>query len=78
MPSDQHTVMWEAKAAPGRDDELLAFALENAHPDADIYCSPDARVVVIDRTGTGLPDPPNDLLARPVHLWQFSPVLRSV
>ena len=72
------TVMWEAKAAPGREAELLAFALAHAHPGADVYRSADARVVVIDRTGSGLPDPPNELVARPVHVWGFEVVPRSL
>lgn len=70
------TVMWEAKAAPGREEELLAFALRHADPGADIYRSADARVVVIDRTGAGLPEVPPELLARPVHVWPFEPVPR--
>jgi len=78
VPSDQQTVMWEAKAAPGRDEDLLTFALAHAHPDADLYRSPDGRIVVIDRTGTGLPEAPDDLVARPVHVWRFDPVPRSV
>jgi hypothetical protein len=70
--------MWEAKAAPGREDELLDFAQRHAPADADIYRSGDARVVVIDRTGVGLPEAPADLLARPVHLWSFEPVPRRM
>jgi hypothetical protein len=69
--------MWEAKAEPGREDELLAFALAAAPPEADVYRSADARVVVIDRSGRGLPDPPPGLLARPVHVWRFEPVPRG-
>ena len=68
--------MWEAKALPERAAELLAWALEHAPPQARIYRSADARVVVIDETGTGLPEPPPGLLARPPHAWQFEPVPR--
>jgi hypothetical protein len=68
--------MWEAKAVPGREDDLLAFALRHAVSSADVYRSADTRVVVIDRTGAGLPDAPADLLARPVHVWTFEPVDR--
>jgi hypothetical protein len=68
--------MWEAKAVPGREAELLSFALEHAPADADVYRSADARVVVIDHSGAGLPDPPAELLARPVHTWRFEPVRR--
>jgi hypothetical protein len=70
------TMMWEAKAADGRAEELLAWVLENAAPAAEIYRSADQRVVVIDPTDSDLPDPPADLLARPAHAWRFTPVPR--
>lgn len=70
------TLMWEAKAAQGRAGDLLAWTLEHAHPDAQVYRSAEDRVVVIDPTGTDLPDPPADLLARPAHAWRFTPVPR--
>ena len=68
--------MWEAKAAVGRADELLAWTLAHAPKDADVYRSADGRVVVIDNTGAGLPDAPTDLMARPPHSWPFEPVPR--
>jgi hypothetical protein len=71
------TVMWEAKAAPGRTDELLAYALAHADPDADVYRSADGRVVVIDPTGRGVPDVPAELIARPAHAWRFEQVPRT-
>jgi hypothetical protein len=70
------TLMWEAKAADGRADELVAWALAHAPEDADLYRSADGRVVVIDATGAGLPDAPPELLARPPHVWPFEPVVR--
>ena len=70
------TLMWEAKAARGRAAELLAWVLQHAAPDADVYESPDARVVVVDRFGHTLPEPPAELLARPPHAWHFTPVQR--
>jgi hypothetical protein len=70
------TLMWEAKAAPGRVDELLTWTLEHAAAHADVYRSPDDRVVVIDPTDTGMPDAPPDLLAHPAHAWRFTPVPR--
>ena len=70
------TLMWEAKAADGRTDELLAWALGHAAADAEIYRSADGRVVVIDRTDTELPDPPAELVARPPHAWRFTRVPR--
>lgn len=71
------TLMWEAKAAPGRADELLAHALSHADPAADVYRSEDGRVVVIDPTGRGLLDVPGELLARPAHAWRFEQVPRK-
>jgi hypothetical protein len=68
--------MWEAKALPDRADDLLAWALEHAPLEARVYCSPDARVVVIDDSGAGLPEAPAELLARPVHVWPFTRVPR--
>ena len=70
------TVMWEVRAAPGQLDELLAWVLAHAVPEADVYRSADQRVVVIDRTGTGLPDVPPQLVDRPPHAWPFEPVAR--
>ena len=70
------TVMWEAKAAEGRADELLAWALEHAEPAAAVYRGGDGRVVVIDDSGAGLPDAPDALLARPVHAWPFTKIPR--
>jgi hypothetical protein len=70
--------MWEAKAASGRAEELVAYALAHAAPDADVYRSADDRVVVIDPTGRGLPDAPAQLLARRAHAWRFEPVPRTL
>jgi hypothetical protein len=63
--------MWEAKAATGRTDELVAWALEHAVPAAAVYRSTDGRVVVIDASATGLPDVPAELVTRPPHVWPF-------
>ena len=71
------TVMWEAKATPGRDDELLEHVLAHADPAAQVYRSRDARVVVIDPTGRGVDDVPDGLLARPPHAWTFERVERA-
>jgi len=71
------TLMWEAKAAPGRADELLALVLAHADPAADVYRSSDDRVVVIDPTGRGVPEAPAELMARPAHAWRFERVVRD-
>jgi hypothetical protein len=70
------TVMWEARAVPERAAELLAWALATAPADAEVYRSADARVVVIDHTGAGMPEPPAGLLARPSHVWPFERIRR--
>lgn len=70
------TLMWEAKAADGCSDDLVAWALAHAQPDADVYRSADGRVVVIDATGQELPDAPPALVARAPHVWSFEPVPR--
>jgi hypothetical protein len=68
--------MWEAKALPGRGAELLAWALANADPAAEVYRGGDERIVVIDGTGRGLPDAPPELLARTPHVWPFERISR--
>jgi hypothetical protein len=72
------TLMWEARAADGRVDDLVAYASAHADPAAQVYRSdgPEPRVVVIDPTERGLPDVPPDLVARPPHEWRFDAVLR--
>ena len=59
--------MWEVRAADGRAVELLAWVLDQAPAECQVYRSAD-RVVVIDPSGTvadRLADPPAGLLARP-------------
>jgi hypothetical protein len=70
------TLMWEVRAAPGRVDELVAYVQAHADAAAQVYRSEGAepRVVVIDPTGRGLPDVPDELLARPPHVWPFERV----
>ncbi|NGO69445.1 hypothetical protein [Streptomyces boncukensis] len=75
-------LMWEAKAAPGRGPELLEWArarhLGPAPARRDTLTAEGGRVLVITwwDAGTGadapeIPDPPDELLARPVHRWRF-------
>jgi hypothetical protein len=72
------TLMWEVRVATGRVDELLAIIMAQADPSAQVYLSagPEPRIVVIDPSGRGLPEVPNDLVARPPHTWPFEPVPR--
>jgi hypothetical protein len=73
------TTMWEIRAAGGRLDELLEWVLGRVDPSARVYRSNtgEERMVVIDSTGQAgrqLADPPAELIARPGHVWEFSPV----
>ncbi|MGH8860446.1 MAG: hypothetical protein ACRDVG_04290 [Jatrophihabitantaceae bacterium] len=69
------TLMWEVRAADGQADELVARVESAADPSALVYRSSD-RVVVIDPTGRGVHGIPDELLARPPHVWTFEPVPR--
>ncbi len=81
MPDDDagrgagRTIMWEARAADGRGDELLAWVLAAAPASAPAYRAGD-RVVVLLPAGADvvLGDPPEELLARPIHRWPFDRV----
>jgi hypothetical protein len=72
-------LMWEARAAAGRLDELLHHVLGQADPAAEVYRSSagEPRIVVIDPTGRGIPDLPAGLAARAPHSWSFEPVPRD-
>jgi hypothetical protein len=78
------TLMWEARALPGRVDELVHAVLAAADPSAQVYRSggPEPRVVVIDPTGRGIElglgigQVPAELMARPPHAWPFEPIAR--
>ncbi|MGW7354251.1 hypothetical protein [Streptomyces sp. NPDC054784] len=78
-------LMWEAKAAPDRAAELLAWCrahpLAPAPPRRETYAAPGGRVLVLtwwdaplDADVPELPDPPAELTARPVHRWRFEQV----
>ncbi|MFJ9565335.1 hypothetical protein ACIRQQ_35525 [Streptomyces fuscichromogenes] len=76
-------LMWEARATQGRGAELLAWARAQELPGAPVrretFRAPQDRVLVItwwkasyDDPGIPeLPDPPGDLVTRPVHRWRF-------
>ncbi len=72
------TLMWEARAADGRIDDLVEHLRAHTDPDAQIYRSVglDERVVVIDSAGRGIADVPSGLLARAPHTWSFTEVAR--
>ncbi|MER6530700.1 hypothetical protein [Streptomyces sp. NPDC001508] len=78
-------LMWEARAAQGRGEELLAWA-RTQHPSGsplrrETFRAPQDRVLVItwwdapyDADLPELPEPPADLASRPVHRWRFESV----
>jgi hypothetical protein len=72
----ENTIMWEAKAAPGRVADLVEHVKAAADPRAQIYRSADDRVVVIDPVGRGVSDVPAELVARAPHVWRFERVER--
>ncbi|GAB2626840.1 hypothetical protein GCM10027168_68230 [Streptomyces capparidis] len=78
-------VMWEARAAEGRGEALLAWVRAQEPPARplrrEVFRAPGDRVLVItwwdvplDAEVDELPAPPPDLLARPVHRWRFERV----
>ncbi|MDA3627948.1 hypothetical protein OU415_21115 [Saccharopolyspora sp. WRP15-2] len=83
MTQTPDTLMWEARAQPGRQADLLAHTEQALLPavladpaclDAVVYIGGQDRIVLIAHfTGAPprLPDPPDDLLQRPVHQWPF-------
>lgn len=78
-------LMWEARAVPGRGPELVAWAEERVReltrrpPRRETFRAPQDRVLVItwwdapydDPDLPELPEPPGELITRPVHRWRF-------
>jgi len=82
------TLMWEVRAAAGRLAELVEWIdghIVSALRDrpgcrgVEVYqASADERAVVIahfDGEPVDLPEPPDELVRRPVHQWPFQLVL---
>ena len=78
-------LMWEARAVPGRGEELLdwARAQELAPPPLrrETFRAPQDRVLVItwwdadyDADLPELPEPDGELVTRAVHRWRFERV----
>ncbi|WP_445401739.1 hypothetical protein ACSMX9_10000 [Streptomyces sp. LE64] len=80
-------LMWEAAAVAGRGEDLLAWARQQSPTGRPLrretFTAPGDRVLVItwwpaDSGSTPpppeLPDPPADLVRRPVHRWRFTSV----
>ncbi|MFI1484786.1 hypothetical protein [Streptomyces sp. NPDC020747] len=78
-------LMWEARAVPGRGEELLAWARGQDLPARplrrEVLRAPGDRVLVItwwdaayDSELPELPEPAGELVARAVHRWRFEVV----
>jgi hypothetical protein len=77
--------MWEARAVPGRGEDLLAWVRSQDLPEKalrrETFRAPQDRVLVItwwdapyDADLPELPDPEGELVARAVHRWRFESV----
>jgi hypothetical protein len=77
--------MWEARAAEGRGEELLAWARTQELPyrplRRETFRAPQDRVLVItwwdaayDAELPELPEPDGELVTRAVHRWRFESV----
>ncbi|MEN3584190.1 hypothetical protein AAH978_08565 [Streptomyces sp. ZYX-F-203] len=78
-------LMWEARAVPGRGEDLLAWVRARelaARPvRRETFRAPGDRVLVVtwwdaayDAELPELPDPDAFLVSRPVHRWRFESV----
>ncbi|PWI17501.1 hypothetical protein DI272_27565 [Streptomyces sp. Act143] len=78
-------LMWEARAAEGRGEELLAWAraqeLAVEPVRRESFRAPQDRVLVITWWDAGydavlpeLPEPDGELVTRGVHRWRFESV----
>jgi hypothetical protein len=80
--------MWEVRALGSGFDELLTWVCDEALPklevlpqyvSSEVYSSTDHRIVVISRwrnTPEAMDIPPERLVARAPHVWDFTPVDR--
>ena len=78
-------LMWEARAVPGRGEDLLAWAraqeLSRSPLRRETLRAPQDRVLVItwwdapyDAELPELPEPDGELVTRSVHRWRFESV----
>ncbi|MFE2514047.1 hypothetical protein [Streptomyces mirabilis] len=78
-------LMWEARAVPGRGEELLAWVrrqeLASEPLRREVLRAPQDRVLVItwwdapyDAELPELPEPDGELVTRTVHRWRFESV----
>ncbi|MFF6875554.1 hypothetical protein ACFY9S_09600 [Streptomyces sp. NPDC012474] len=78
-------LMWEARAVPGRGEDLLAWARAQELPHEPLrretLRAPQDRVLILtwwdaplDADLPELPEPDGELVTRPVHRWRFESV----
>ncbi|PNG18920.1 hypothetical protein [Streptomyces cahuitamycinicus] len=78
-------LMWEARAVPGRGEDLLAWARAQELPREPLrretLRAPQDRVLVLtwwdaplDADLPELPEPDGELITRSVHRWRFESV----
>ncbi|MFH0516669.1 hypothetical protein ACHBTE_05770 [Streptomyces sp. M41] len=78
-------LMWEARAVPGRGEDLLAWARAQEPAGQplrrEVLRAPQDRVLVItwwdapyDADLPELPEPDGELITRAVHRWRFESV----
>ncbi|MFF8969679.1 hypothetical protein [Streptomyces sp. NPDC014995] len=78
-------LMWEARAAAGRGEDLLGWARGQRLPREplrrEVFRAPQDRVLVItwwdaeyDAELPELPEPAGELVGRAVHRWRFEVV----
>ncbi|MEU7055209.1 hypothetical protein [Streptomyces sp. NPDC046197] len=78
-------LMWEARAVPGRGEDLLAWVRSQTLAERPVrretFRAPQDRVLVItwwdaayDAELPELPEPDGELVTRAVHRWRFEPV----
>ncbi|QSB17102.1 hypothetical protein JQS43_04270 [Natronosporangium hydrolyticum] len=79
--------MWEVRGYPDRVPELVDWVCSTAlsavehdprYAGSEVYSSTDRVVVISHWRGEPepLPEPPSELVARPAHEWDFTPVDR--
>ena len=80
--------MWEVRAQQRTFTELLAWVCDVAlpaieasplHVRSEVFSSPDFRLVVISKWRSNpepFKEPPQHLITRPPHTWDFTPVDR--
>ncbi|WP_026929860.1 hypothetical protein [Glycomyces tenuis] len=79
------TLMWEAKARPGLEGELLEWVLTEGAAGlgesvrTEVFTAPGRVVVIVVGPGTPrtLPEPPAELVDRPPHAWPFTRITSS-